>query len=92
MRTRNYLDFPSSLSRRRGFSIPLNAGFTSKESVATQYNSPKSDSNAILKLLPTRYVRYVPTRSSKVAFYKDTPSSEVLKRLSFTLLDKYLFL
>ena len=33
---RNYLDFPSSLSRGEGFSILLNAGFTSKESVATR--------------------------------------------------------
>ena len=37
---RNYLDFPSSLSRGVSFSIPLNAGFTSRESVATRYNAP----------------------------------------------------
>jgi len=40
MRTKNYLDIPSSLPSGRGFSILLNAGFTSRESVTTMYNAP----------------------------------------------------
>jgi hypothetical protein len=78
MRMRNYLDFPSSLSREEGFSIPLNAGFISRESVATKYNAPMTN--------------IVACSPNQVTFYKNTSSSEACSRFSFTLLDKCLFL